>query len=418
MFACLITLLFIALSWFWLDSSHAYSRDQSLNVVVPVHVSIDFGGQLATVESSEQTNLVTGDSHSQGAAADLEEGWNGGKTEILQYKMKNDSEHLSLSSAPPPAAGSHGDHQPVDFKDPDGDSLSTFHPHDEPLNTSSPVTSVYTRPPVNVIIIDKPKRIPPLEESEFIEHRSSANVERSVAISALPRDATDRFQIREPCSLPQRFASKPLEVLLRQPWIQELKEFLGSLNATLVSMVTSDYKYRDVLLNWLISAKVKVHPPLSNILVLSLDSSLHQMLRSRGIASVHIPPEPLITVKLTSHVGFSQVHIIRLTVMRLINHWGYDVANYDTDAIILKNPEPLYHQDEGVDMIGSFGHFPQELYHMWGVAVCIGVVMIRATRQTGKYRKPFRYSPLLQCALETNVAGVCSICTEVCRLVV
>ncbi len=198
---------------------------------------------------------------------------------------------------------------------------------------------------------------------------------------------TDRFRIREPCSLPQKYASKPLGVLLCHPWMQELKDFLGGLNSTLVSLVSSDYNYREVLLNWLISAMVKVSPPLSNVLVLSLDESLYKLLSSRGIACIHIPPESLIRVRLNSSLkrtGFRQVHIMRLTVMRLINHWGYDVANYDTDAIILKNPEPLYDRYADVDFIGSYGNFPQELASKWGIAVCIGVVLVRGTQQSGK----------------------------------
>ncbi len=209
---------------------------------------------------------------------------------------------------------------------------------------------------------------------------------KSVLRTTSMTDISDGFRIREPCSLPQKYVTKPLEFLLRQQWMHELKEFLGSLNTTLVSMVSSDYSYREILLNWLISAKVKVHPPLSNILVLSLDSSLHQMLGSRGIASVHIPPESLMTINLTTtrRTGFHQVHIMRLTVMRLINHWGYHVANYDTDAIILKNPEALYSAHGGADFIGSYGHFPKELAEKWGIAVCIGVVLIRGTEQSGE----------------------------------
>jgi len=155
-----------------------------------------------------------------------------------------------------------------------------------------------------------------------------------------------------------------------------------------ITLVSSDYKYREVLLNWLISALVRVDRPLSNILVLSLDSSLHTLLQDRGFACIHIPPEsllnPVLSASLTRHIAFTQVHVLRLTVMRFLNHWGFDVANYDTDAIIMKNPELLYYKrHQRSDFIGSYGHFPQQLQREWGIAVCIGVVMIKSSVRTG-----------------------------------
>ena len=70
--------------------------------------------------------------------------------------------------------------------------------------------------------------------------------------------------------------------------------------------------------------------------------------------------------------------------MRLVNHWGFDAANYDTDAIILKNPEPLYYkQYQDSDFIGSYGHSPLDIKQEWGIAICIGAMMIRSSNNTG-----------------------------------
>ena len=200
------------------------------------------------------------------------------------------------------------------------------------------------------------------------------------------------FELRKPFSLPVPFAALPLDQMLHTGWLQALKDFLSTLkpDSGPVTIVSSDYKYSEVLLNWLISALVQVDRPLSNVLVLSLDSSLHDLLQRRGFACIHVPPEsllrPALIAKLKYHVAFTQVHILRLTVMRFINHWGFDVANYDTDAIIMKNPEPLYyHQYKSSDFIGSYGHFPQEMQREWGIAVCIGVVMTKSSKQTGNY---------------------------------
>ena len=70
--------------------------------------------------------------------------------------------------------------------------------------------------------------------------------------------------------------------------------------------------------------------------------------------------------------------------MRLVNYWGFDVANYDTDAIVLRNPEPLYYEQyRDSDFIGSYGHFPPDIKQEWGIAVCTGAVMIRSSICTG-----------------------------------
>ena len=80
------------------------------------------------------------------------------------------------------------------------------------------------------------------------------------------------------------------------------------------------------------------------------------------------------------------VMVMRLTVMRLLNHWGYDAANYDTDALILKNPEQLFYDDlESSDLIGSRG-YSSVVKDVLGLALCAGVFMIKSTLGAGKKR--------------------------------
>ena len=198
-----------------------------------------------------------------------------------------------------------------------------------------------------------------------------------------------RFAIHKLLSLPEPAATRSLRKLLQSEWVGQLQAYLETVSSGPVTLVSSDYGYREVLLNWLISATVRVAKPLSNILVLSLDASLYHLLVNRSISCIHVSPGALLkpSIKLSRHVSFTQVHVMRLTVMRLINHWGFDVANYDTDALILKNPEHFYYTGSLKDrnFIGSFGHFPKTVLREWGVAVCIGVVFIRSSPQTGSY---------------------------------
>ena len=226
-------------------------------------------------------------------------------------------------------------------------------------------------------------------DRKLVQNKISPGKEVHFNMSA----GSHHFTIRPPFSLPVPLATLPLSQILRTHWLQALRNFLDSLNpySQPVTIVTSDYSYREVLLNWLISAHVRVDRPLSNVLVLSLDASLYTLLKDRGVACIHIPPQSLLSsaliAGLTEHIGFTQSQVSRLTVMRFVNHWGFDVALYDTDAIILKNPELLYYKQYGdSDIIGTYGHFPQQIMQEWGIAICIGVAMFKSSTHTGKER--------------------------------
>ena len=123
---------------------------------------------------------------------------------------------------------------------------------------------------------------------------------------------------------------------------------------------------------------------MKNILVISFDSPLHELLQRVGIESVLVPPESL-----ASQYGMCVAHdfykllMARVTVLRLINYWGYDVAHYDTDAIILKNPLSLYNKHADSDVVGSTGVWPFELSKKWGFTLCMGTILFRSTLQIG-----------------------------------
>jgi len=174
------------------------------------------------------------------------------------------------------------------------------------------------------------------------------------------------------------------ERVMQFEWIKDLKSFLISVDVRFpITIVTSDSHYEDALLNWLIMSTVTLEDPIKNTLILSLDSSLHQILQNKSIKSLHILPSPLAVVEPNRFRPLKQVEVVRLTAMRLLNYWGFDVANYDSDAMIVKNPQPIYDRYSDQDVIGSAGYFPPEIHRKWGVTLCMGAVMIRATKQTG-----------------------------------
>lgn len=189
---------------------------------------------------------------------------------------------------------------------------------------------------------------------------------------------------------PQPHYSKPDKFILRSPWIRSLKNYLDSINGKQISLVTSSQEHTDLLINWLISALMIARPPLNNVLVLSMDRELHNTLEGHGFSSLFVSAEMVISPRANITRVFSQVHIVRLTVLRLINHWGFDVANYDCDAILLKNPQKLFDSKKDVDLFGTFGRGPVTLFRKWGVTLNTGVMLLRANPQIGEL--PIRHN--------------------------
>ena len=72
--------------------------------------------------------------------------------------------------------------------------------------------------------------------------------------------------------------------------------------------------------------------------------------------------------------------------MRLLNHWGYDAANYDSDAIILKNPEVLFYEEfSDSHLVASRGRFPDSANEKFGLTMCAGMFMIKSSPETGTF---------------------------------
>ena len=190
-----------------------------------------------------------------------------------------------------------------------------------------------------------------------------------------------------PLNLPWAKADHvPVDKLMQEQWIRDLKSFLATVSPQWpVAIVTTTAKYTTWLLNWLLLALIKAEEPLRNVLVLSTDAAFYQLLHERDIACLYIPPLSIARVEVASKM--SEVWIPRVTIMRLINYWGYDVVNYDADAIIVKNPQPIFDRLSSTDVIGGPDWNPKPVYEKLGVTINMGVVLIRATQQTGSIVK-------------------------------
>ena len=176
----------------------------------------------------------------------------------------------------------------------------------------------------------------------------------------------------------------------RLSWIRELYQLLVCINNSRtpqVNFVVADEKAIELLLNWLIMALVRLTEPLQNVVVLGLDVQVCDLLHPRNISCIYIDPESIIRPSIEIKSFFSRRYLasqIRLLVSRLVNYWGYSLATYDTDALIMKNPQALYDAHQEVTVIaGAANVGPTWAVKKWGFAVCPGAILIRSGSATG-----------------------------------
>lgn len=217
--------------------------------------------------------------------------------------------------------------------------------------------------------------------------RSSQSVNGYESINSVEESLFDplekRFFFHPEFTFPQPKALRPLEEVKKMKWVRALRRRLSLFVGRQVTMVTTNSDYTDVVVNWLISAVVRSKIPIPNIIIISLNEGIHTLLQREGIASVYLPMYDFLRPTAQFNRSFELVMVTRLSVMRLINHWGFDVANYDTDAVLLRDPQPLFDSLSDSDIIGSIGTIPTDFYMEWGVTICIGVVVFRSSKRTG-----------------------------------
>ena len=199
-------------------------------------------------------------------------------------------------------------------------------------------------------------------------------------------ELSTRFPFRRDFSFPQPKVMRSLDYISQASWVTDLRYYLSTYNYSReISLVTSNSKYTDILLNWLIAATVKSGISTKSILIISLDLAIHRLMLAKQFCSILVPPWSVIAKGVNFSQPFEAVMMTRLAVMRIINHFGYGFVMYDSDAVILRDPQPLYDALPHEDIIGSVGKIPYDLAAAWGITICIGVVLVRSSPKTGKY---------------------------------
>jgi hypothetical protein len=125
-----------------------------------------------------------------------------------------------------------------------------------------------------------------------------------------------------------------------EEWVFELHNYLSTLNKSVsphVNMVFGDYKHSRLVLNWITASVNVIQPPLHNVLVLPLDNQLCDLIASRTlpVACVAVAGNTLFDDGPPSDQWIKGLKV-RHVILRVMNYWGYDVASYDSDAVLLK----------------------------------------------------------------------------------
>ena len=171
------------------------------------------------------------------------------------------------------------------------------------------------------------------------------------------RHTSLNFTIKPSFSLPvHKNCTWELQKVLQSTWVSQLQLFvsdIGSLSSSsrmFVNLIASNFAKKHSVLNWFITAQLTAKEPLENILVISIDNTL---LENHGTPSIHIPPHTILKSILKEFDPGFPLQMVRLTVMRLLCHWGIDIAHYGPEAVILRNPHKLYNRHPDADVLGS-----------------------------------------------------------------
>ena len=192
------------------------------------------------------------------------------------------------------------------------------------------------------------------------------------------------LKVRSPISFPFGQMVKSLDYILHTNWVDSVQTYVSQITEKQIIIVSATEGSLENLLNWLSAVKLNTQISFVNILILAMDRSVHKSLDDRDILSILLD-DNLFKPSVLFQTSASPVVIKRCTVARLLNHLGYDVIMFDLDAVILKDPRPLFQSFNGSDIIGSRSRYPFDLYRKWGVTLCMGAVMFRSTSATGQF---------------------------------
>ena len=228
------------------------------------------------------------------------------------------------------------------------------------------------------------KRVHSVANIHIVQPENTSN---HLTTSVVPHQADNSsagYVLKQDFTLPHPLSYKSVQEIVNQRWYKDLQVNVNLKSKSFVYLVSSNSAYMEVLLNWLLSAVTQAGVQIETILVISYDEGVSTVLSERQIPTIYVPFNEILSENVVLKASeFTKVMMSRLAVFRLLNHWGVDVVNLDTDAILLRDPEPLFNSYNDSEVVGMQGRFPPELIQEWGATICAGTVLIRSSPKTG-----------------------------------
>ena len=174
-------------------------------------------------------------------------------------------------------------------------------------------------------------------------------------------------------------------ITMETEWVSDLYRAVKQLQGKQVTLLVCDKGYLDVLVNWLAHAILYASHPVDSILIIAFDTYTYHLLHHKGFHSVYIPLDTVISPEVPPSVKrLRRMWITRLTFIRLINYWGYSVLVIDTDALMIRNIQPLLDKFDTSDIIASGGSHPTGYSRKWKApTMCMGFILIKCSPATG-----------------------------------
>ena len=89
------------------------------------------------------------------------------------------------------------------------------------------------------------------------------------------------FDIRPPFSFPDPKYIRTVEEVAQMKWVHELAGILAEKTNKIVYLAASDYGYFVTLLNWLVAVDLNTNIDIKDIIVLSFDKSIYDILKKK-----------------------------------------------------------------------------------------------------------------------------------------
>ena len=195
------------------------------------------------------------------------------------------------------------------------------------------------------------------------------------------------FIIKSPFSFSEPQAIKPVRELLEMHWMKDLTDILSKRSSKQVIFLIVEKEYFATLLNWLVAFEMSTkNSKLDDILIFSLDERVCNILKDKAeLSTVCLHFDQIIRhyniLYRTKYLATWDIIIVRMALVRLLNHWGYNVLVIDLDAIVLKDPFPLLDKYPDADIITSFS-ITSLRPNIRGI--CFGFLLLKSTDKVGK----------------------------------